>query len=1049
MRTRLGIDIGSNSIGWCLLDFDRNGTPTGIRDIGVRIYPSGRDPQSGTSLAVDRRRARSARRRRDRYLLRRKDLMAALVRHGLMPADTHERKALEALDPYALRAEALDRKVPLHHVGRALFHLHQRRGFQSNRKTERRKDDDPGKIKDAGDRLAEAMREADARTLGEFLAKRHVQREPVRARLVGEGAKAVYDFYPQRWMLEAEFAALWDAQHEYHGDALGDAAREEIHGIMFRQRPLRPVDPGKCALDPAGSKDDTGGFRAPWALPLAQRFRILQELANLRYAPLGGQARRLDRARRDALARLLLKGKNVTFDRARRILGLEPYVLFNLESERRKGLDGDATAKALSHKKRFGEAWHDLDADTQSAVVERLLEEEDEERLVAWLESEFGLDVDAAKAVADAPLPDGYARLGRRALGKIVPVMETQTEEEIDVNTGEVRDVVVTYDKAAQEAGYHHSDRRPEDRLDRLPYYGECLPYRVSGTGDPADAPEDRYGRIPNPTVHIGLNQLRRLVNALIAKYGAPDEVVVELARELKIGQKEKQRIEREQTENQKKNDARREKLAELGQPDTGENRMRLRLYEELDSIDRKCVYTGQQIGLKALFSPAVEIDHILPFSKTLDNSAANRILCTTEANRIKRNRSPFDAFGTRPEWPDILARAEDLPGNKRWRFAPDAMERFTRDRDFLDRQLTDTAYLARLVKEYLGLVVDPNSIWVTPGRLTAMLRGKWGLNSLLSDHNLKNRVDHRHHAIDAFVAAVTTRGMLNAISRAAGRAEEKGEDRLLEDLPDPFDGFREALDQGLRALVVSYRPDHGRGGALHEETAYGPVRDPAAWDDYNVVFRKPVTSLTKGEASRIRDPDLRANVERYIYEAGAAGKPLKDALAAFSEDTGVRRVRVLKREDPVIPITGPDGHPYKALVPGQNHRIDIYEQPDGTWVPEVLTVFDANRGVTPQRRNAHPAARKVMSLYKGDIVKLKTKPEESERLMRIVRLSPSNNVLYLVEPSEGGNFSQRHDDPDDYFRWLFFNMGRLKDAAARKVEVDVMGRVRDPGPPT
>jgi len=121
---RLGIDIGTNSLGWCALDLDREGRPKGIRKIGVRIFSDGRDPR-GTSLAVDRRMARGARRRRDRFVDRRADLMKALIRHGLMPAGPAERKALEALDPYELRARGLDELLNPHHFGRAIFHLNQ------------------------------------------------------------------------------------------------------------------------------------------------------------------------------------------------------------------------------------------------------------------------------------------------------------------------------------------------------------------------------------------------------------------------------------------------------------------------------------------------------------------------------------------------------------------------------------------------------------------------------------------------------------------------------------------------------------------------------------------------------------------------------------------------------------------------------------------------------------------------------------------------------------------------------------------------------------
>ena len=104
---RLGLDIGTNSIGWCLIEYDEveDGKPIdkAIVDIGVRIFSDGRDPKSGASLAVDRRDARAMRRRRDRYLRRRSALLKALVAHGLMPADADEAKLIAERDPYPLR----------------------------------------------------------------------------------------------------------------------------------------------------------------------------------------------------------------------------------------------------------------------------------------------------------------------------------------------------------------------------------------------------------------------------------------------------------------------------------------------------------------------------------------------------------------------------------------------------------------------------------------------------------------------------------------------------------------------------------------------------------------------------------------------------------------------------------------------------------------------------------------------------------------------------------------------------------------------------------
>ena len=204
MTYRLGLDLGTNSIGWAAIALNDAGRPCGLLDIGVRIFSDGRNPKDKTSLAVMRRMPRGARRRRDRYLKRRQRLMQALVQNGLMPRAESARKALEKLDPYRLRAEALDRELTPHELGRALFHLDQRRGFKSNRKTNSL-DDDIGVTRAEISELARRIEVSGSRTLGEYLYRRHRKGKSVRAR-PGAG------LYPNRAMYEIEFDAIRGAQ---------------------------------------------------------------------------------------------------------------------------------------------------------------------------------------------------------------------------------------------------------------------------------------------------------------------------------------------------------------------------------------------------------------------------------------------------------------------------------------------------------------------------------------------------------------------------------------------------------------------------------------------------------------------------------------------------------------------------------------------------------------------------------------------------------------------------------------------------------------------
>ncbi|MEM6903372.1 MAG: type II CRISPR RNA-guided endonuclease Cas9, partial [Pseudomonadota bacterium] len=339
---RLGLDIGTNSLGWAVLDLsgaphkeatERGREIIGTRALGARLFTDGRDPKSKATLATDRRLARSMRRRRDRALRRKEVLLTTLIDIGLMPGDDSELEALKSLDPYQLRAEALDQPLRPEEIGRVLFHLNQRRGFKSNRKT----DGDEGGIIYAGIAELESQMSAHgARTIGEYLYQRRQNDQGVRARATGDGAEKGYPFYPARALVEAEFDAIWDAQARHHPALLTPANRERLHRIIFYQRPLKPVDPGKCSLI-------EGEERAAQALPVFQRFRLLQELANLRVVEDDLSQRPLTMDERDAILRFAIgeakdkkPKRQITFDRIRGLLKLDPSSRFSLEDERRK-----------------------------------------------------------------------------------------------------------------------------------------------------------------------------------------------------------------------------------------------------------------------------------------------------------------------------------------------------------------------------------------------------------------------------------------------------------------------------------------------------------------------------------------------------------------------------------------------------------------------------------------------------------------------------------------------------------------------------------------
>ena len=1052
---RLGLDIGSTSIGWWLYRLNE-GAIAEVVDGGVRLFSDGRDPKTGVSLAVDRRNARAMRRLRDRYLRRRATLMKHLATADLMPKDPEQAKALEALDPYRLRAEALDRPLSMTELGRALFHLNQRRGFKSNRKTDRG-NNEGGKIADGTARLDQAMLAAGARTYGEFLHKRRCMAKDARAipsvrtRLTlqhreGDKSEPGYDFYPDRRHLEEEFRKIWAVQTSHH-DTLSDELRDTLFETIFFQRPLKDPVVGRCLFFPER--------RLPRAHPLTQQ-RVLYETVNaLRIRTEGAAALPLSKEQRDTVITLLnnkapvktLSSAKLSLKMIAKHLKLRDGQSFTLEKGR-EDIACDPVRASLSHPDRFGPRWSTLDSTAQVEVVQRLRDDSDDAALLAWLMQKHSLDETHARATCDAPLPEGYSRLGLSATQMILEKLEAQ---------------VMTYDKAVAACGFHHSDQRTGEIIDALPYYGEVLQAHViPGTGEPNHDDITRFGRITNPTVHIGLNQLRRLVNRLIERYGKPDQVVVELARELKQSADQKAEAMALNARNRKAAEARSALLVEWGVPDNGANRMRVRLWQELhtDPAMRRCPYTGETISPTMLFSGAVDDDHILPYSRTLDDSTANRTLCLQQANRQKRNKSPWEAQrdGMRI-WALEDGNQRHIPEFKRWRFAEDAMARFEGERDFEARALVDTQYLSRIARDYLDtLFAEGGHVWVVPGRLTEMLRRHWGLNAILKDPlrdatKEKNRMDHRHHAIDAAVVAATDPGLVQRMAKQSELDVLQGREALASSVPHPWPGFREAVQAQIERIIVSHRADHGRidpvaraaghdqtTGALHLDTAYG-LTGLSEKGVPLVVTRKPFDSLTPAMIDKIRDEPLKAALK--LITEGKGGKAFTQALADFRSKPGpyrgIRHVRLIEPVS-IVEVRDNTGRAYKGYKGDSNHCFEVWQLPDGSITEQIISTFDAHQPGLARR--PHPAAKRLMRLFKSDMVKLDIS-KVGPVIATVVKFD-RNGGISLV-PHAAANAKERYEKQKEDL-YLRFNARSLIKAGGRRVVVDETGRFRDPG---
>jgi CRISPR-associated endonuclease Csn1 len=693
----------------------------------------------------------------------------------------------------------------------------------------------------------------------------------------------------------------------------------------------------------------------------------------------------------------------------KKLLGLGGAVQFNFEDLKRKELKGNVTSAILSKAEHFGTAWFTFNEVKQDAIVLQLVKEENEAKLIRWLQNETGVDEARAEMIANACLPDGYGSLCTTALARILPELQRE---------------VITYDKAIQAAGFeHHSNISPsasgEILLD-LPYYGQALQRHVGfGSNDPNDSDEKRYGRIANPTVHIGLNQVRRLVNMLIKRYGHPAEVIVEVARDLKQSKDQRDADNQRQAKNQKRNERLRTDIAGILQ--ISEERVRaadlqkMILWEELnvdDPADRRCPYSGVQISAHMVLSDEVEIEHILPFCRTLDDSLNNKTVAMRQANRLKGNATPWEAFGAQSvvgfDYAAILARAENMPKAKRYRFGKEGYQQWLKnDAGFLARALNDTRYMSRIAREYLSLIC-PNTRAI-PGQMTAMLREKFGLNDILCLHGKKNRNDHRHHAIDACVIGVTDQAMLQRFATASADAREKQMNRLVTNMPLPWESYREHVARAIDNIWVSHKPDHSHEGAMHNDTAYG----------------------------------LRGNGKVSVHKMIDGKRTLVEENLKVIE---LSKAKASSRHGYL-----PDGspRPYKGYKGDSNYCIEIVRDKKGKWQGEVISTFDAYQlvrkyGTARLRHTTLSISEKplVMRLMAGDCVRLEV--DGRLRTMRVATLS-ANGQIFMADTNEA-NVDARNRDKEDLFSYVSKSAGSLYKAKGRRITISPIGELRDPG---
>lgn len=965
----LGLDIGIASVGWAMVEIDEEENPIRLIDLGVRVFERAEVPKTGDSLAAARRLARSVRRltrRRAHRLLRARRL---LKREGvLQAADFDENGLIKSLPntPWQLRAAALDRKLTPLEWSAVLLHLIKHRGYLSQRKNEgETADKELGALLKGIADNAHALQTGDFRTPAE-LALNKFEKESGHIR----NQRGDYSHTFSRKDLQAELNLLFEKQKEFGNPHVSDGLKEGIEILLMTQRPALSGDAvqkmlGHCTFEPTEPKAAKNTYTA-------ERFIWLTKLNNLRILEQGSERPLTDTERATLMDEPYRKSK-LTYAQARKLLGLEDTAFFK---GLRYGKD-NAEASTLMEMKAYHAISRALEKEglkDKKSLLNLSPELQDE---IGTAFSLFKTDEDITGRLKDRVQPeileallkhisfDKFVQISLKALRRMVPLMEQGKR----------------YDEACAEIyGDHYGKQDTEEKIYLPPI--------------PAD-------EIRNPVVLRALSQARKVINAVVRRYGSPARIHIETAREVGKSFKDRKEIEKRQEENRKDREKAAAKFREyfpnfVGEPKS-KDILKLRLYEQQHG---KCLYSGKEIDLGRLNEKGyVEIDHALPFSRTWDDSFNNKVLVLGSENQNKGNQTPYEYFNGKDnsrEWQEFKARVETsrFPRSKKQRIL---LQKFDED-GFKERNLNDTRYVNRFLCQFIAdhmLLTGKGKrrVFASNGQITNLLRGFWGLRKVRAEND-------RHHALDAVVVACSTVAMQQKITRFVrykemnafdGKTIDKETGEVLHQkthFPQPWEFFAqevmirvfgksdgkpefeeadtpeklrallaeklssrpEAVHEYVTPLFVSRAPNRKMSGQGHMET----VKSAKRLDEGISVLRVPLTQLKLKDlekmVNREREPKLyealKARLEAHKDDpATAFAEPFYKYDKAGNRTQQVKAVRVEQVQKTGVWVRNHNGIADNATMV----RVDVFEK-GGKYYLVPIYSWQVAKGILPDR---------------------------------------------------------------------------------------------------
>jgi CRISPR-associated endonuclease Csn1 len=684
-------------------------------------------------------------------------------------------------------------------------------------------------------------------------------------------------FYRQDYL--DEFETIWETQTKHHPELNTELKKEIRDIIIFYQRKLKSQKglinvcefenkKIEVLIDGVKKEKIIGNKVAPKSSPLFQEFKIWQILNNIEATNKKTKAKRvLDLYSKEILfSELNIRG-NLKKEEILRILGhsikewdlnysivegnhtnknfyeaFEKMIRFegteNIDFSNQTISEINEILKAFFNSFKIDTSILNFNAQLEGKCFEKqssyqlwhlMYSFEDDnsnsgkENLYNQLFKKFGFKREFAQILSNVSLLQDYGNLSSKAIRKIIPHIKE-----------------LKYSEACKVVGYNHSSSITKEENDKrqLKDFLELLP----------------KNSLRNPIVEKILNQMVNVVNTIIAdpNLGKPDEIRIELARELKKNAKE--RAELTSSINEAKINHERI-IKELQINDgiknpTRNDIIRYKLYQELKGNGYKTLYSDTYIPREKLFSKEYDIEHIIPKSRLFDDSFSNKTLAPRQENINKKDETAFD-FVTNNLGEDALknylARLEMMYNQKEGSISKSKYKKLLLKgseigEGFIERDLRDSQYIAKKAKEILFSI--SKNVITTTGSITDKLREDWDLINVLQelnfskykklglteiiekkDGNTKERIidwtkrnDHRHHAMDALTIAFTKRSFIQYLNNLNARNDKSSSIYSIEQkettklangkrlFKTPLPNFREEAKKHLENILVSFK---------------------------------------------------------------------------------------------------------------------------------------------------------------------------------------------------------------------------------------------------